>query len=200
MFDRDILCVPIYKKPLIDSKDIIEQYKEKCDNLVEKHNEGWGYGWAGFCGSWNSTCLTRNILIESDLFSGLTQPILDCVQEYIDELGMYSEYMIELKQSWLNATGKYGFQEYHRHAPATISGCVYFSSPKEYGQFYVKNPFSYDLHDELNIFKGKKFIDLDAGDILLFPSNLEHGVAQNPKNKNRYSLCFNLYSSSERIK
>jgi len=192
MIDRDLLCVPIYKKPLIDSENVIQSYKEKCDKLVEKHDEGWGYAWAGFCGSWNSYFLTENILTESNLFSDLTQPILDCVQEYINELGMSSKYEITLDDSWLNATGKYGFQEYHRHVPSTISGCVYFSSPKEFGKFYVKNPFAYDMHDELEFFKERKFIDLDSGDILLFPSNLEHGVMQNPKDKNRYSLCFNF--------
>lgn len=192
MIDRDVLCVPIYKKPLIDSENVIQSYKEKCDSLVENHSEGWGHSWAGFCGSWNSNCLTENILIESNLFSDLLQPILDCVQEYINELNMSAKYTISLGSSWINATGKYGFQEYHRHLPSTISGCVYFSSPKEHGQFYVKNPFSYDLHDELEIFQSKKPIDLEAGDIILFPSNLEHGVMQNPKKEYRYSLCFNF--------
>jgi len=195
MLDKEILCIPIYKKKLIESEEILQSYREKCDNLVVKHDEGWGYAWANFCGSWNSNFLTNNILINSSIFKDLLDPILRCTQEYIEELRMTSKYSIQLSDSWLNATSAYGFQEYHRHVPNTISGCIYFSSPKEFGNFYVKNPFSYDQHDELDIFMTRKIIDLEDGDLLLFPSNLEHGVMQNPKNEKRYSLCFNFNHS-----
>jgi len=192
MIDKETFCIPIYKKKVINSEKILQLYREKCDNLVEENDEGWGYDWAGFCGSWNSNFLTYNILTESSIFKDLINPIVDCTQEYLQELKMPPEYTVRLDHSWLNATSEYGFQEYHRHAPYTISGCIYFSSPREYGNFYFKNPFEYELHDELDIFKPHRVLDLEAGDILLFPSNLKHGVAQNPKNKKRYSLCFNF--------
>lgn len=192
MIDRETFCIPIYKKKLINSEEDLRSYRKKCNDLVEKHDEGWAYAWAQYCGSWNSIFLTDNILMELSTFKDLLDPILNCTQEYIEELKLPGQYAIQLGQSWLNTTSAYGFQEYHRHIPSTISGCIYFSSPKKYGNFYVKNPFEYDMHYELEIFKEKKIIDLEAGDILLFPSNLEHGVMQNPSDKKRHSLCFNF--------
>ena len=192
MLNNDVLCVPIYVKKIVESSELLKTYKKECQTLVESHPEGWGNDWAEFCGSWNSLFLTQDILFGSTLFQDIQQDVLQCVQEYIDSLGLYSNYKLNLDQSWLNATSSYGFQEYHHHIPNTISGCFYISSPEKYGRFYVKNPFANPPHDEIELFEEKKFITLNEGDLILFPSNLEHGVMQNPTKENRYSIAFNF--------
>lgn len=204
MIDNSILSFPIYKKRIVDSQEILKSYEILSDKLVSENPQGWGYSWAEVCGSWNSLFLCDNIIQYVEKFSHLKLHIDNCVREYLNQLdfNFNSQYFKE-RHVWLNATDKDGYQETHDHVSLpTISGTFYISSPKQYGNFYFENPY-YNLEREknLSIFKEKIEVDLEAGDLILFPSNAKHGVMKNPKNKNRYSISFNyvIYEKYENI-
>lgn len=192
MIDYKTISAPIYTKTIIQSKDILNSFRKTADKLVKNNKTGWGYSWAKYCGSWHSGSIAVDLIFGTDYFVELRQPILDAVQEYIDGVGLNPDYNISVNDSWLNATSKHGFQETHHHVPNTISGSFYISSPREYGPFFIKNPLAYPPHEEIGHFSDIQFVDLGEGDVVLFPSHLEHGVMQNPINKNRYSIAFNF--------
>jgi uncharacterized protein (TIGR02466 family) len=193
MIAYDLACAPIYIKRLVNSEELLQKFEKTADELVNSNKDSWGYDWAEGCGSWNSHSLYKNLVFETELFPELRELFIECVGEYLDELSATRKYNYEITESWLNATSKYIFQEYHQHRPHLVSGSFYISSPRELGRFYIKNPCYYPENEVITEYmQDKKFLDLDAGYIVIFPSNLEHGVEQNPKEKNRYSVTFNV--------
>lgn len=192
MFDYKTLQIPFYiKNDIVDGR-ILNNYKETADKLVETYDNGWGNGWADFCNSWNSLMIDKNLIFSTDLFKEIKEPIINSLKEYFKELGVPSGYNIQIYESWLNATSPYGFQESHTHIGSAVSGCFYISCPKKFGSFYIDNPLEYGLFGNfIPLYNNKKFFDLAAGSLILFPSNVKHGVRQNPTTENRYSISFN---------
>ena len=106
-----------------------------------------------------------------------------------------------VKEMWVNVLHKGGHQATHSHANSFVSGVIYLtdSHPSSNIVFHrnegggVNFVFA-NSHDkmEINPYNAAKWQsdDIEAGDLMLFPSYMLHGVPPNQGGK-RVSLAFN---------
>ena len=110
---------------------------------------------------------------------------------------MGSDNELVITQSWFNKCGKGESHHLHRHPNSMISGVWYpFCHEK-------LPPIEFKIGQERETsFSIKKFnhfncssfmIHLNMGDLILFPSNLNHSVPPNQSDEERISLSFNTW-------
>ena len=86
----------------------------------------------------------------------------------------------------------------HQHGNSTISGAYYVKAPKNCGKFIVENPNIAKRHsfppiakrNELNLVLNG--LEINEGDLLLFPGYLPHKVAKNEADEDRIVISFNV--------
>ena len=108
-----------------------------------------------------------------------------------------------LQNSWCNIHGPEESSQIHFHASSLLSGVYYPILPKNSGNisfhkgsiynnvFHQSIRFEYEENN--NITAEQYVINLKEGDIVLFPSHLDHSVQKNNSNEKRYSIAFNFY-------
>jgi len=120
------------------------------------------------------------------------------VSEFSKSYGCENSY--EAVQSWINIYDRGDFQESHVHIGFDFSGIYFIQAPEDSGKVVFENP--------LNIYNmrpltSKKTTDLYTesaiyapveGRLILFRSNLRHGVFPHNNNEPRISIAFNLIS------
>jgi len=105
--------------------------------------------------------------------------------------------------SWLVKHHPHDFAQSHCHINSLISGVFYLTVPPNSGDLKFSK-----THSHTNLFNQNIAIDYESynninadtwlinsveGQIILFPSFMEHSVTENLSNQVRYSLAFNLY-------
>ena len=136
----------------------------------------------------------------------------DILHQWKDDMQFIGRPIID--EIWMNAYEKAHYQEGHTHLPGFFSGIHYVCFDPEHhnGTTFVNpqaNIYSYltnmngdfegttidmDLNrhlDEMND------VDVEEGDILIFPSTLEHLVRKNMSNKLRITVSFNINRVAE---
>jgi uncharacterized protein (TIGR02466 family) len=196
--------LPFYHSNIIKDKNLLKEYEKTSERLVKENPEGWGHGWSSFCNSWNSLVFDGDLIFTTDYFPNVRNKIDDAIKTYIKLLGIDKDKLpLDTCESWLNATSKYKFQERHSHEPYILSGCLYLTEYQNQGGITFINPLCYktikDIDDDKikssTLNKNCLTIHPCAGDLIIFPSHIEHFVEQNMSDNNRYSLCFNITSS-----
>ncbi len=110
---------------------------------------------------------------------------------------------VELKitQSWLTRTSKGQSHHAHTHPNSIVSGVLYINLAPQDGINFYRNEDSqwYELLRKEDSYYNayRYFIQTAVGDIVLFPSNVRHGVQQVTENVERVSLSFNSFFSGE---
>ena len=190
------LGVPFLHTEAVKDSSLLEKQRELAESIVKEHADGWGANWAEKCGSWNSTDIYNNILTEYTEF----EPIIDNLKEY---LSIFAESMsINLNnenpvitQSWLNANPPGNVQECHIHPFSYFAVVYYIHIPSGGGsKFVLDNPLSYEWPPEFNGVSPYRdqVIDVRSGDLIMFPTNIDHHTTVNKSNEFRYSLAFNI--------
>jgi len=127
------------------------------------------------------------------------------LNEYLDSFKVQGKvkYGIEV---WLNRYKEGQFQEVHNHASNNnIVSCAYMLElPKDSGDFvfYKKNDFwatsgLRDLCAEPFPINNRVTPPMEEGDIIFFPSDLEHYVSHNKTNKRRATISANFSLTRE---
>lgn len=110
------------------------------------------------------------------------------------------EIELGITQSWLNYTNK-GFHHFHHHPNSVISGSLYISADKSIDNITFNRSLPLNLQiqaKEQNPFNSVEMIfPVGAGDVVMFPSDLTHGVSNTTGNHTRISLAFNSYFSGK---
>ena len=84
---------------------------------------------------------------------------------------------------WFNLAEPGEITGVHDHSKAAeISGVYYIATPPSSGDLFFRTEGAEDF-----------FLQPIEGTLVLFPSNLRHGVAENLSDYNRISLAFNLF-------
>ena len=105
---------------------------------------------------------------------------------------------IRIKEMWAIINKSENFNVIHTHPNCYLSAAYYVKAPKNCGKFEVECPNnakrnSYpeiEKKNELNL--GVISIDIDEGDLLLFPSYLPHKVGINQSGEDRMVISFNV--------
>jgi len=108
---------------------------------------------------------------------------------------------VQVTQSWINYTNVNEFHHQHSHPNSFLSGVLYLQTESERDQIIFHRD-GYRLirinetnNDDLNA--ESWFFKVETGDLVIFPSHLQHNVNQikdeEEKGKTRISLAFNTF-------
>jgi uncharacterized protein (TIGR02466 family) len=105
---------------------------------------------------------------------------------------------IRIKEMWaiINKTGD--FNVIHTHPNCYLSAAYYVKAPEKCGRFQIENPNiakknyypEIKTKNELNLQVAG--IDIEEGDLLIFPGYLPHKVRANESNEDRIVISFNV--------
>lgn len=103
-----------------------------------------------------------------------------------------------ISQSWINYTKPGEYHHRHSHPNSFVSGVLYFDSNKEKDKIiFYKSELYKAIKPEIsswNAFNSESWwFPVATGDIVMFPSELQHMVEQKAGNNLRTSLAFNTF-------
>ena len=104
---------------------------------------------------------------------------------------------LTLTQSWLNFTRPGEHHHLHTHPNSVISGCLYVNADKSVDKisFQKRDIPVYQIEtenfNEFNILE--MGVPVETGDLILFPSNMQHRVPTTTGKHTRISLSFNSF-------
>ncbi|MDC0002479.1 TIGR02466 family protein [bacterium] len=121
-----------------------------------------------------------------------------------DELKVTDEVEFVLENSWLNRHTQGQHSVSHWHSNAMISGVYYIQTNDTSGDIVFNKSHLYtnlftdtvrvSYSDTSMYTTSEFFITPEPGDVVMFPSHLEHRVLENDSNMPRYSLAFNFFA------
>lgn len=190
------ISVPFLHSSISISFSTLADQRNRSREIVEEHNDGWGDAWASTCGSWNSVGIYDNILDEEAVYSPVLDGLGDLLDNFTEAMQMdWSSMTPMVTESWLNANPPGNVQECHIHSHCYISAVYYIHVPEGDGsEFVLDNPLSYEHEvglDGSSPYTDKVF-NVQSGDLILFPSNVEHHTRVNTSDEFRFSLAFNI--------
>ena len=105
-------------------------------------------------------------------------------------------------EGWMNINGPGNFNLKHNHPRSNLSGVLWIKAPKDSGSILFHSPDVFNRYQEMdhyteefcyinNCYMRYEFTP-DEGEILIFPSSLEHEVMKNESNEDRISYSFNI--------
>ena len=118
------------------------------------------------------------------------------LHQYVTKvMGSKDEFFIT--QSWVNRSKKGESNSEHVHQNSMISGVWYPVINKKLPPIQFRNPNRREMLaniDVYNNFNSEIFLlQLNAGELIIFPSNLSHSVPPNNSDEERISLSFNTW-------
>jgi len=112
-----------------------------------------------------------------------------------------NEIELGITQSWLNYTNNKGFHHFHHHPNSVISGVLYINADRGIDNITFNRNLPLNLQiqaQQQNPFNSVEMVfPVGKGDVVLFPSDLTHGVSNMQGNHTRISLAFNSYFSGK---
>jgi len=129
--------------------------------------------------------------------------ILSGIDYYVENI-INPRYEIKffITQSWFNYTQPKQYHHKHSHPNSIISGVFYFNVDQNEDSitFYSDAPKQINIlpkeykHYNINVTGVSQKFSVKNGDLLLFPSTLEHMVERTNTNNVRISLAFNVFA------
>jgi len=121
-----------------------------------------------------------------------------CVNDFYHSVYKPEDNNIRITQSWLNYTEQGEFHHKHMHPNSFISGVMYIQTDNEQDKIYFFNgakPIIKMYPTEFNVHNSDSwYFESITGQLLLFPSSLEHTVINRPDiDYTRISLSFNTF-------
>ncbi|WP_169819367.1 putative 2OG-Fe(II) oxygenase [Pseudohongiella acticola] len=108
---------------------------------------------------------------------------------------------LQITQSWLTRSQKGDAHHTHTHPNSVVSGVLYINLAPTDGINFYRNDDNvwYELLRQQDTYynASRYFVQTGMGDIILFPSNVRHGVSEVTEQVDRVSLSFNTFFSGE---
>jgi len=145
--------------------------------------------------TWNENCRVKVEVLDVDKVGHLLAPSIELFLRHIG-----SKKTVELLDIWKNTYNKDCYQDLHDHVnyEAQLSGCIFLEDQiKDSSKFYFFNRHSIELSIWKEIMNDDSqqnayYPNPKAGDIILFPSYMLHGVTPHKLRKPRTTISFNL--------
>ena len=149
----------------------------------------------------NHSSKNKNVLA-SEAMSGIRAVLQACLDDYFTKIyNSSNDVSLQITQSWLTLSRRGESHHSHSHPNSVVSGVLYINLADNDGINFYRNEDRvwYELLRSADTYYNayKYFIKASIGDILLFPSNVHHGVQEVEQDINRISLSFNTFFSGE---
>jgi uncharacterized protein (TIGR02466 family) len=146
----------------------------------------------------SNTTSSDTYILNHKLFKDLKTELDLIIQDYFNKIISSSNNIKPyITQSWLNYTEKNQFHHKHNHWNSFISGVVYINCNNENETitfFKEKHEMLNFETKEYNLWNSKTWsFVVNNGDVVLFPSELEHMVQVKTTDNTRISLSFNVF-------
>ena len=185
---------PIFRYKVEDYKTFNKELEEYIYKLKKEDNEGVVRSNRG---GWHSKSfkVREKGTIQNRFTQELSKYIFDVIQTYgwkcVPERVVVSE-------MWAIINKPRDFNVIHTHPNAYLSAAYYVKAPEKAGRFVIENPLSVARHSypahatktEYNIKAAA--LDIEEGDLLLFPAYLPHKVNENKSDEDRIVISFNV--------
>jgi len=146
-------------------------------------------------------------LLNTPQLKNLKEKINKHIQVFMyEKLKVSPKMKFKILNSWGIKLVKGDYALSHNHANSLISGIMYLKTTEKGGSLtFHKNSSWHNIfppcvkaeYVEYNLTTGEDFTVVPKpGSIILFPSSLNHSVAQNQSDEDRYSLAFNIYTEA----
>jgi len=141
----------------------------------------------------NGSCSIEQNLLENSFYNEIKKEVLFYVNQYRKQLG-HNVKNLKIVSSWSNKVEKGENIDWHTHENSYISGVIHLTKGSDLllQRPYIKTFFQiatpYQDDEEAAI-----IIPPKAGQLVLFPSALIHGVDNNNSNEARFSIAFNTW-------
>jgi uncharacterized protein (TIGR02466 family) len=145
-----------------------------------------------------NTTSKERYLFENKIFKNLHDECLDLINEYMKTV-ICSKYEVStyITQSWLNYTNPGQFHHKHSHANSYLSGVLYINAEEEDKIQFFKSTAHEPIKlttENFNVYNSESWwVPVKTGDIIVFPSSLQHMVTNTESKKTRISLAFNTF-------
>jgi uncharacterized protein (TIGR02466 family) len=138
-------------------------------------------------------------LLDKSVFKSLKTTFEEALNNYLREiLQIEPEVEIYITQSWANFTGKNQFHHLHNHANSFLSGVFYVDVNEEDSIYFyspIKDQYMIKVKSKNSNFYNASCwsVPIKTGQLLIFPSTLDHEVVPKTENNNRISISFNTF-------
>jgi uncharacterized protein (TIGR02466 family) len=137
-----------------------------------------------------------SFVLENEELAGLKESVQKHLDYYLHNIIGASGVTLEITQSWLNFNDYGSSHHTHTHVNSIVSGVIY-TTPNPAPLVVFKRQDYFPIRPMITNMtqynNPMKVIEVKQGDIILFPSQLPHGVQSNKTNKTRTSLAFNTF-------
>ena len=162
------------------------------NKVLEREQKGLGFRFDPIQGGgWQS----NKDLLDSE-FSDLKKSLLIGINEILSQIYV-DDASIKMINSWANISQKGECTMPHIHEESSWS-CVYYVTPTEDANLYFKDPRLLEYMDKSHHYLRQPYANMirkrpfNAGEAILFPSWLEHGVGPNTSDNARISIACNF--------
>jgi len=143
-----------------------------------------------------------NYVLEAPEMQALRSFFMDAVKQYARKIISVNEKLeFYITQSWINYTAPGEAHHRHMHTNSLVSGSFYIDAVKEVDRlyFYRENTQQINVwNKEANWYNADSwFFGVGTGDLILFPSHMQHGVEKTEGRHTRTSLAFNTFVKGE---
>ena len=195
--NREILkyfAQPIFKYKVENYKTFNKELEEYIYKLKEEDNEGVVRSNRG---GWHSKSfkVREKGSIQNRFTHELSKYIFDTIRSYgwkcIPE-------RIVVSELWAMINKPKDFNVIHTHPNEYLSAAYYVKAPEKAGKFVIENPTTvatqfYPAPEKQTEFNIKAAaLEIEEGDLLLFPAYLPHKVNENKSDKDRIVISFNV--------
>ena len=196
MLENEILkffAEPIFKYKFDKAEIFNKELTEYIYNLQKEDKNGISRSNRGGWHSKNFELKDQNS-IQFKFALELQKYILDAFQKF----GWDTKKNIRIKEMWSIINQKNNFNVLHTHPNCYLSAAYYVKAPEKCGKFVIETPNIAKKHffppiaqtNELNT--SLNGLEINEGDLLLFPGYLPHKVAKNESEEDRIVISFNV--------
>jgi uncharacterized protein (TIGR02466 family) len=160
-------------------------------SIVEKYKKNYkrNYG---------NTTSEDSYILNNKVFKNINKELNIIILDYFDKIiNPINKIQPYITQSWLNYTKTNEHHHIHRHPNSLVSGVLYINADEKNDKinFFKEEKETIKLDPkEANHFNSESWwFPVRTGDILLFPSNLQHAVETKQGDNLRISLAFNVF-------
>jgi len=136
-------------------------------------------------------------LLKHKEFKGIKDFINKCINKFTKNI-YQSDQKLVVTQCWLNKNPKGSSHHEHCHPNSIVSGVFYFKQNSTLPPIKFSKTLQHGIRlnpKKYNNFNSDTFfLSCTDGELILFPSNLNHSVPLNTGNEERVSMSFNTFS------
>jgi uncharacterized protein (TIGR02466 family) len=137
-----------------------------------------------------------NNLHMTEPFLKVTKYIEQQAKIFWDELEYFKDISPKIFASWANITDHNEDVSMHAHSRCTLSSVLYLNAAKNAGNIVFEHPMDLLIGSQpIRTNKLRKEIEVQTGDLIIFPSYLKHCILPNLSNQLRVSLAADMNST-----